>query len=647
MVDPRQNLTEQVANEVRTHFDGQGLRRPPIPRNVRLSEAPSFGKPILLYDIASKGAKSYLELAREFLRATQPSKARRRQAGPGDGGHAMSAPKRKALGRGLAALIPGAPAAGAPALAPAIAGRRRRATALRTIADRGDPPLARPAAQDVRRRAARRAGGVDPDAGHHPAAGRAHARGGGGYELIAGERRWRAAQRAGLHEVPAVVRDVAPTQAFEMALVENLQREDLNPIEEAAGYQRLVDEFGYTQEQLAERVGKDRSTVANALRLLRLPESVRGAGRRRAALDGPRARAARPRSRRPRWRSWRARSSPRELSVRQVEELVRRARSDGKAAAAGRAGAARRPSTSARDLAMRLTRALGTRVEVVEVGPGARPDRDPLPFARSARRAPRKADALVSRAASLELIYRSDAALLVAYATHLARGQLLLDTTERLAERRQRCSCGWSHPRRRSRSQGVVARAERRGARPHPTEVGLTLTSRAETFGDAVDKLAFGFKGLKALVAASQAAPRALLIRYLRSIVTCEVIEIDQRRLAEPGAICNVDLASSISIRPAPPGTSSTRACASTRRRARRRCWRSRSSNAIASARRRSASTRRSPTRRRSPICRTRCCARSASRSQFERSRHVGCRNAVPTALHSARLSCLLWPRPS
>jgi ParB family chromosome partitioning protein len=88
---------------------------------------------------------------------------------------------------------------------------------------------------------------------------------------VAGERRWRAAQRAGLHQVPAVVREVAESQAFEMALVENLQREDLNPIEEAEGYQRLVAEFGYTQESLSARVGKDRSTVANALRLLKLP----------------------------------------------------------------------------------------------------------------------------------------------------------------------------------------------------------------------------------------------------------------------------------------------------------------------------------------------------------------------------------------
>ena len=147
----------------------------------------------------------------------------------------------------------------------------------------------------------------------------------------------------------------------------------------------------------------------------------------------------------------------------------------------------------------------------------------------------------MSAPASLELVYRSDAALLVAYATHLARGQLLLDTTERLANGAN-VQLRLVAPSTSIALAGVVARANGAGA-PHPTEVGLTVTSRAETFGDAVDKLAFGFRGLKALVAASQAAPRALLIRYLRSIVTCEVIEIDQTKLAEPGAICNVDLA--------------------------------------------------------------------------------------------------------
>ena len=114
----------------------------------------------------------------------------------------------------------------------------------------------------------------------------------GGFELIAGERRWRAAQRAGLHELPVVVREVAEQRAFEMALVENLQRADLNPIEEAEGYQRLMAEFGYTQESLAGRVGKDRSTVANSLRLLKLPPPVRDMVIGGAPVDGPRPGAA-------------------------------------------------------------------------------------------------------------------------------------------------------------------------------------------------------------------------------------------------------------------------------------------------------------------------------------------------------------------
>jgi CheY-like chemotaxis protein len=147
----------------------------------------------------------------------------------------------------------------------------------------------------------------------------------------------------------------------------------------------------------------------------------------------------------------------------------------------------------------------------------------------------------VSGSASLELTYRSDAALLVAYATHLSRGQLLLDTRERLATGAN-VQLLLVAPATSIALSAVVARAQGEGNGTHPSEVALTLTSRAETFGDSVDKLAFGFRGLKALVAASQAAPRAMLIRYLRSIVTCEVIEIDQRRLSEPGAICNIDL---------------------------------------------------------------------------------------------------------
>lgn len=99
-------------------------------------------------------------------------------------------------------------------------------------------------------------------------------RGGDGYELVAGERRWRAAKQAGLATIPAVVREVTNAESLELALVENLLREDLNPIEAAEGYRQLLADFGWTQEQLGQRIGKDRSSIANALRLLRLPEPI-------------------------------------------------------------------------------------------------------------------------------------------------------------------------------------------------------------------------------------------------------------------------------------------------------------------------------------------------------------------------------------
>jgi ParB family chromosome partitioning protein len=96
-----------------------------------------------------------------------------------------------------------------------------------------------------------------------------------GYEIIAGERRWRAAQAAKLHEVPVVVREFDDREALEVALVENVQRQDLTPLEEAEGYRRLIDEFGHTQEDLAQAVGKSRSHIANMLRLLSLPDEVK------------------------------------------------------------------------------------------------------------------------------------------------------------------------------------------------------------------------------------------------------------------------------------------------------------------------------------------------------------------------------------
>lgn len=97
----------------------------------------------------------------------------------------------------------------------------------------------------------------------------------GGYQLVAGERRWRASRMIGLDEVPVVVKDLSDTEVMELGLIENLQREDLNPLEEAAGYKELMATYGLTQDQVAKRVGKSRSAIANSLRLLNLPEQVR------------------------------------------------------------------------------------------------------------------------------------------------------------------------------------------------------------------------------------------------------------------------------------------------------------------------------------------------------------------------------------
>ena len=184
------------------------------------------------------------------------------------------------------------------------------------------------------------------------------------FELIAGERRWRAAQRADMKQVLVVVRDVSAKDAFELALIENIQREDLDPIEFAEAMDRLVKEHGYTQDTLAQRVGKDRSTIANALRLLRLPANVRekvvlgelSEGHARALLGAPDDKQL----------SDLAEKVVRgRLSVRQTEALVRSSK-DGKTTLGTRAGAGKDKPANVRDLEARLTKRLGTKVEVRE-----------------------------------------------------------------------------------------------------------------------------------------------------------------------------------------------------------------------------------------------------------------------------------------
>lgn len=252
--------------------------------------------------------------------------------------------KRKVLGKGLSALLPDpdpAPAAGEVPVASLEPNPYQPRTAMepRALAD---------LAHSIR------------DSGMvQPILVRRHGR---GYQIIAGERRWRAAQQLGLERVPITVRDVPDDQLLELALIENIQRQELSPLEEAHAYHRLQEEFGLTQEQVALKVGKDRSTVANTQRLLRLPTEIRAlvdsgqldAGHARAllAVDDPERRLALARE-----------AARRGLSVREVERRV----------ALLRAPAVPRPprrDPNTRAAEEKLRAALGTRVQISRRGRG-------------------------------------------------------------------------------------------------------------------------------------------------------------------------------------------------------------------------------------------------------------------------------------
>jgi ParB family chromosome partitioning protein len=190
----------------------------------------------------------------------------------------------------------------------------------------------------------------------------------GGYRLIAGERRWRAAQRAGLRELPAIVREATDAEAYELALVENIQRADLNPLEEAEAYRRLLEERRLTQEQVADRVGKDRSTVANALRLLSLPNEVKQL-LAEGDLDMGHARALLGLSRPPDIVALARAVVTDKLTVREVESRVKGLK-PAPTKPARRGQAAAKASPEARRLVEDLQRRLGTKVHLVEKGAG-------------------------------------------------------------------------------------------------------------------------------------------------------------------------------------------------------------------------------------------------------------------------------------
>jgi len=253
--------------------------------------------------------------------------------------------KRKALGKGLGALLPDpedAPATGAQEIEldqidpnPLQPRRRFREQELRELAaSMRDSGLLQPIL--LRPRGAR-------------------------YQIVAGERRFRAARSLGLARMPAVVRELSDAQLLELALVENLQREDLSALEEAQAYQRLHDEFRLTQEEIAQRVGKERATVANAMRLLRLPPALKQL-LEEARLEAGHARALLALEKGEQQLALGREAARRGLSVREVERRVALLK------APRRAAARRDPNTRAAE--ERLRSSLGTRVEIRRRGKG-------------------------------------------------------------------------------------------------------------------------------------------------------------------------------------------------------------------------------------------------------------------------------------
>jgi ParB family chromosome partitioning protein len=192
-----------------------------------------------------------------------------------------------------------------------------------------------------------------------------------GYQLIAGERRVRAARLAGLERIPAIVRQLADSDQLELALVENLQREDLNPIESAHAYRQLLDSFGFTQERLAQRLGRARPTIANTLRLLELDPTVQEAIATAKLSEGHgRALGALARDQQ---RRLLATVADEGLSVRQTEELVRRLRTPKRPAAASAAASSVAPrDTDGERVEEDLRRSLGTKVSLQRTRRGGR-----------------------------------------------------------------------------------------------------------------------------------------------------------------------------------------------------------------------------------------------------------------------------------
>lgn len=266
-----------------------------------------------------------------------------------------SSTRKPALGRGLGALLQEA----RPPSAPTSASGLTRIPVDQIHADRANPRKTFDEVELEELAASLKQQGV-----LQPVLVRRDAR--GGYRLIAGERRWRAAQRAGLREIPVIVREASDAEAYELALVENVQRADLKPLEEAEAYRHLLEERRMTQEQVADRVGKDRSSVANAIRLLSLPNEVKqlvsegdldmGHARALLSLQKPAEMVTLARA-----------VVTEKLSVREVEARVKALKGVG---APSKKRQASKSSPEAKRLVEDLQRRLGTKVHLRENGGG-------------------------------------------------------------------------------------------------------------------------------------------------------------------------------------------------------------------------------------------------------------------------------------
>lgn len=272
------------------------------------------------------------------------------------------ADKRPALGRGLSALIPPAPPAPA-APAPAAVTREAIRPPQEIDIDLLTPNPRQPRLQIDEQRLEELAQSIRSNGVLQPILVR-HVQ--GRYEIVAGERRWRAAQRAGLLKVPITVREVADDKLLEVALVENVQRENLNAIEEAQAYRRLADELQWSQETIAAAVGKDRATIANYIRLLRLPAEVRNEVAAGAIAMGH-ARALLALSDDAAQRRIGREIVSRGLSVRETEALVRR-----ESTPPAPPPPSPKPDPNTRAAEDQLKRALGTRTRIVRKGQGGR-----------------------------------------------------------------------------------------------------------------------------------------------------------------------------------------------------------------------------------------------------------------------------------